>query len=743
MTSTAPAVSSTETTILGIRHHGPGSAGAVGRALAELDPDAVLIEGPPEAAEIAALAAEHDLVPPVAMLVYAVDQPRRASFYPLAAFSPEWVAIRHALATQAQLAFIDLPAANQLADNAHGPDQQLDRRDPIGTLATAAGYDDPERWWEDVVEHRHGALEGFAEITAAMAALREDAGPDPGNERREAAMRRAIRQAAKAGHQRIAVVCGAWHAPALEPERFPPASHDDALLRGLPKVKVAATWVPWTFDRLAFASGYGAGVTSPGWYEHLFAAPDRPIARWLQRVAALLREEGLDASPASVVESTRLADALGALRGRPLPGLGEVQDAALSVLCQGDELRLDLIHRRLVVGERLGRVPDATPMVPLVKDLTRLQRSLRLAPSAQATERELDLRKRSDRERSRLLHRLALLDIPWGVRGRGQGRTLGTFKEIWRLEWHPELSVRLIEASRYGATVLDAAQRLAEERAAAAEELAELTALVEDCLLAGLDGALPVVMRALSDRAARDADIGRLMDAIGPLARVQRYGNVRGDDTATVTAVLEGLLARVYAGLPSALGGLDDDAAMLLTKRIEQVAGSVGLLERADLRERWFAALAPAPLRTDVHGLIAGRITRLLLDAGLLEPEEARRRLALELSRAADADRAAVWLEGFLSGTGLLLLHDPALLAVIDEWIAGASAERFDDLLPILRRTFSNFAAGERRQIGDAVRAAASDAGTGPRSRAEGGYDAELDLERAEAALATVLELLG
>ena len=81
-----------EVFVLGVRHHGPGSARAVGEALAELQPDAVLIEGAPELDAVAALAGGDDMVPPVAGLVYAVDEPRRSSFYPLADFSPEWVA---------------------------------------------------------------------------------------------------------------------------------------------------------------------------------------------------------------------------------------------------------------------------------------------------------------------------------------------------------------------------------------------------------------------------------------------------------------------------------------------------------------------------------------------------------------------------------------------------------------------------------------------------------------------------
>jgi hypothetical protein len=300
--------------------------------------------------------------------------------------------------------------------------------DPLAALAGAAGYDDPERWWEELVEHRRDE-EPWEAITEAIAELRADqpaaGGLDPAVEaRREASMRQHIRAAEKT-HGKVAVVCGAWHAPALI-ERGP-AKADAALLAGVSNAKVAVTWVPWTNTRLAFASGYGAGVRSPGWYEHLFASSDRPVERWMVKVASLLRAEQLDAAPASVIDAVRLADTLATLRGRPLAGLSECTDAVRAALTDGHDGRLALIDRRLVIGDAIGEVPPDTPMVALAADLATQQRRLRIKPQATSRALELDLRKDTDLARSRLLHRLDLLDVPWGVLDRDP-RGTGTFR---------------------------------------------------------------------------------------------------------------------------------------------------------------------------------------------------------------------------------------------------------------------------------------------------------------------------
>src|SRR5690606_31879257 len=115
-----------------------------------------------------------------------------------------------------------------------------ERRDPIGLLAEAAGYDDPERWWEDVVEHRSPGtsevdpLAPFQALAAAMTEVRAVTAPLPERERaredrREAYMRTVLRAAHKE-FDRIAVVCGAWHVPALTAP-LPPAAADARVLR--------------------------------------------------------------------------------------------------------------------------------------------------------------------------------------------------------------------------------------------------------------------------------------------------------------------------------------------------------------------------------------------------------------------------------------------------------------------------------------------------------------------------------
>jgi hypothetical protein len=441
------------------------------------------------------------------------------------------------------------------------------------------------------------------------------------------------------------------------------------------------------------------------------------------------------------------------MRGRPEPGLVEVTDAALAVLCEGDPLRLELIQRRLVVGERLGAVPEEAPTVPIARDVAASQRRLRLPPAPEPRDIDLDLRREFDLERSRLLHRLGLLGVDWGVAMAARaGR--GTFWESWRLAWRPEFSVDLVEASAYGTSVREAANTRVAEQAAAAGSLAEVTALVERCLLAELPDGLPAVLAALDERMARDHDVAHLMDALPALARTLRYGDVRRTDLPALRHVADGLITRICIGLPAAVTGLDDAAAAGMRDRIDAVHAAIALLEpavtlaepaqpgsRPDDASRWLDVLGGLSTRDDMHGLLSGRVNRLLLDAGRLDVAEAGRRMALVLTVGVPVTRAAAWIEGFLAGDGLLLVHDERLLRLVDGWLTGIPRDAFVEVLPLLRRTFSEYPAPARRQIGErAVRLgvpARDRGGPGPSG------DDGVDEERGDLVMPTVAVLLG
>ncbi len=755
--------------IFGIRHHGPGSARSLKEALESLQPDCLLIEGPPDAADVLPLALHPDLQPPVALLIYDPDQPQRAVYYPFAVFSPEWQAIHYGLTNKITVRFMDLPQTHQLAEipnpneeipnpksqpptpdpqpltpDPHPPTpEQLIRRDPLTWLAEAAGYSDGERWWEHIVEQRRDSRDVFAAILEAMTALRESidpvsspapaASPSARHEaRREAYMRQTIRAAQREGFERIATVCGAWHGPALI--HLDNTQDDADLLKGLPKVKVQATWAPWTHGRLSYRSGYGAGIESPGWYHHLWTTNEEIAIRWLAQVARLLRGEDLEASAAHIIEAVRLAEALAALRDRPLPSLAELNEATQAILCFGDATPLRLIHEKLIVGEILGHVPDDTPMVPLQRDLAREQKRLRLKPEASKNVLALDLRKENDLARSCLLHRLNLLNVPWGKNEQVGRKKKGSFHENWTLQWQPEFAVNLIEAGIWGTTLVDAAAAYTRHLADTAPDLPALTQLVDRALFADLPDAIAYLMTRLQAEAALASDVGHLMGALPPLANVMRYGNVRRADTGVVAHVVDGLVARVCIGLPGACASLNDEAAETMFALLSNVHSAIGLLENPAHTQIWQSTLAKLADQQGLHGLLAGRCVRLLLDAGALAREDAARRTSLALSTAGDPAQAAAWVEGFLKGSGLLLLHDDSLWQVLDEWVTQLKSEVFVQLLPLLRRTFSTFQPAERRMMGEKVKGQKAKSQT-PTSK--------FDSERGDAVLPLAAKMLG
>jgi Family of unknown function (DUF5682) len=329
--------------VLGIRHHGPGSAASVLAALEKINPSVVLIEGPSDANELIHFAKYEGMKPPLALLTYAQEDPAQSLFYPYAQYSPEWQAMQWALVQKREVRFIDLPSSaklvarkaefdkanketdektdeNSAEDSAEDSEESAELQDelvqdPLSALAAAAGESDGESWWNSLVEQTSNGVEVFDAIHDAMAALRaQGQWPiSPLELAREAHMRLEIAQALEGNSTgAVVVVCGAWHAPSLTISQAKKSDKDIVKEFLTTKLKTIATWVPWTDSRLASGSGYSAGVVSPGWYRHLWSqytaqqankTAEFIASHWQAKVAQLMRDEGLPAAPASVIEA--------------------------------------------------------------------------------------------------------------------------------------------------------------------------------------------------------------------------------------------------------------------------------------------------------------------------------------------------------------------------------------------------------------------------------------------------------
>lgn len=704
-------------TVFGIRHHGPGSASTLREALKQLVPDCILIEGPQDAEGALKYIADPTLQPPVAILQYHTKNLKQAAYIPFANFSPEWQAAKYGIKQNIPVKFMDLPMSVTFAlDENEAQRIQLKMvedgpkvdaallRDPLGYMARLAGYSDSERWWESMFEQAENDTLIFEHILEMMTLLRAELkGKDrPRTLLREAFMRKTIRQTIKEGYQNIAVVCGAWHAPVLHNYLDYKQAADNALLKGLKKKKTVATWIPWTYQRLAFQSGYGAGVLSPAWYNLLFNHSEEVNIRWMIEVARLLREENLDASAAHVMEGVRLAESLAALRQLKIAGIAELEEAATSVFAEGRKEAIDLIRNKLIIGEVMGNVPHNIPQIPLQQDLEKTIKTARLSKerkSLSPTERKLDLRKETNLIASHLLHRLRLLNINWGKEMAVSERNTGSFSEIWQLCWDPEFEIRIIEAGMWGNTVGEAATNYVIQQASKKEKLVELTTLAGRVLKADLPQAIEPLIERLQEVSAIDRDTFHLMEALLPLVQVVRYGSSRQMDVSALLILIDQLIPKICIGIPNAARQIESEVAAELFQKLIACNSAISLLGEEKYEEAWFQALNQLVTVPGVHRLIVGVATRILFDKSILSIEQVTIAMQYSLSPSNTTIDAAEWLEGFLFGSGLLLIYNPLLWSILDQWVEQLDEETFKEILPLLRRTFSKFADAERQKM--------------------------------------------
>jgi hypothetical protein len=389
---------------------------------------------------------------------------------------------------------------------------------------------------------------------------------------------------------------------------------------------------------------------------------------------------------------------LASLRGYSKAGLEELNEATLSVMCMGEAILMSLVHQELIVGPGIGTVPLEAPKPPLQVDIEKIQKQLRLPVTEDEKEMVLDLREERDLAKSIFLHRLALLNIRWGTKKHVSGK--GTFKEAWKLKWDPSFSIDIIDKGTWGNSVETACQNYI-AYSAQNKSLLEIGKLLADTLLADISKASEFLIERINALAAASADVIQLMEVLPSLVNSLRYGNVRKTDADMLQLIVNGLIARICISLPNACQSVDEDAAQNLLELFFKLNDSISLLQQEDQLKAWNKTLILISENKNSSPIIAGYATRLIYDYKIWSETELQNVFSLAMSVSNEYSYTATWLEGFLKGSGTILLLDSVLWNLIHQWMISLNEEQFVLVLPLLRRTFSQFSPPERKKLGE------------------------------------------
>ena len=360
------------------------------------------------------------------------------------------------------------------------------------------------------------------------------------------------------------------------------------------------------------------------------------------------------------------------------------------------------------------------------RDLRAQQRSgCGSSPSRWSARSTLDLRSEPTAAAVRLLHRLARCSASTGAhRGRTRPRHRHVPGDRGGCAWQPELAVAVVERRVWGTTVAAAATaqghrvRRRRPRTWPTSPPRWSAACSPTC-----PRRCPRCCGALDDQAALDADVGHLMAALPALVRAvalrRRPGHRRRRPARGRRRAGRADLRRPAA----AVGGLDDDAAARLRDQVDAVHAAVAPARAATRPGAARAGavarpLVPAAGRRDVprpagrpaHPAAAGRRAAGSGRGGRpAAPRRCRRRPGRGRGRLGGGfpgrRRPAAGPRRRAARAARRLGRGPA------------AEQEFDDVLPLLRRTFGAFdRAGAARTSAGRSRSSAAAAPMAPAS---------------------------
>ncbi|MEP7195482.1 MAG: DUF5682 family protein [Saprospiraceae bacterium] len=700
----------TEIKIFGIRHHGAGSARRLFQALQNFEPEIICVEMPYESNQIIHQLKTNAHECPLALMFYNRDKPDQMMYYPFAEFSPEYQAMKYSFEKNIVLHAFDLPAGLSLIPSnfKKNTEQSLTYNqknivnDPLGYLAKKSGYQDTERWWDAYFESWTEGEDLFEIINSLMLELRlnSDGLDDYETLVREEFMRTELRSLLKQNPKKLAIVCGAWHAPALcIPSSIPIVKMD---LKNLQTVPINVNIIPWSYSRLALDKYYSAGVESPVWSQFIFKNPNLAISSWLSYASQQMRKNGFQISTAELIDCERLATELANLREMPIAGIEELLDACIAVIGKGDEKRIQLIKNEIVIGNKSGSLEINNESLPLIKEFQQKLKSLGLKKywSAESKEKiELDLRKIKHLEISHFLHQAVLLKLDWCFPKSIENKTLGNFHEHWSFDWSIAQEISLAHTAIKGISIEDVIHEYIQEELEASNDFNALALSLEHGLKANLIHLWPKLLDKINILSIHSEDIESLCMLIKPLISSITYGNVHKMDTQVIESIIQRIIPKIILKFGDQCSNIKEDKAKRMLSCLNLLFTFFLHSEDKSYNDLLKTELIIISTNEIVHPIIRGKVWNDLLNERWIGEEQFVTELNYQFRSQTDAQKTAFWMEGFLYQTNNFYLFQDQPLFLINEWLITLDEDNFRGILPLLRRSFSELNTSERRRI--------------------------------------------
>jgi len=698
-----------------VRHHSPLAARLIREMAYDIQPDAILIEGPADyMPQFDELYLGHQLPIAIYSYVRVLTGQRLGAFYPFSVYSPEWQAILVGKEIGADVQFIDMPWA-ELATIEQEPiihryaDSRLGQSGYVHQLCEELGVDSFDALWDKLFEVQSDmTVQGYLDrahvfmyhLRATAHFIRQS------DIAREAFMMARIREALDTHDGQILVVTGGFHSSALY-KRLHDAPHNDENDYEPVDLDRGIALTPYSYHRLDNLTGYESGMPNPGFYHQVWLdaetqSQDATHRTLLKQTALMLRERKQSVTPADLIAVDTTAHALASLRGHQRVWRRDLIDGIISALVK-DELAYDFSHpflnaiHELFRGDLIGRLGEGTAIPPLATQINETLANYDLTPKPAAREIPLDLMKPTDLERSRIMHQLRVLGVPGFVPIGQRNANSDETSEAWKLKWQPEFDAAVIERTIYGATLVDASRARLHENLGDIENptATDASKILLDAALMGMPES-DNFYRGLGEVIRNDQSFFTVTSALDTLLYLYRFDQVLGTSKHTDVGQLLSDTFTHGVWLLQTLGVVQDrDKDLLKGLRALQETfercGDILKIERDEF-VHLFASISHDDEQTPV---MRGAVSGVLLLLGEADDEAVLR----DMRYFSEPEKLGDFLTGLFYMAREPIQRHPDMLQRIDELLCGYHDDDFLIAVPSLRLAFSFFTPREKHHI--------------------------------------------